>query len=619
MGFCLIPSLADKFKKLITSGEIDVIKLGDLPSSAARRDFLANHFDKSTAKEINTLFEKQLLLKNQEQAMINFIKQATGMSEPVKRDMLTKISKMKDVMNPTSLKNFKEDLVNSRLGTNTTIDEIKELSAQVKGIMEVKTKADSIVKEKGIDIKKWTKEDKLVGTEYGLKLAIYKDYLASLKPGMEKTGFWKGLVNGVKDWKNLPIAIGNLTKSIVASFDNSFWLNQGINALFDPKTTKSWGSAFAKSFKDMVKALGGADPVLGIKGEIYGRPLSLNGAYEKAKLSIGLDTEEAIPTTATEKIPFLGRLFRASNAAYNGAALRLRADIFDMRYAQNVKNGIDMTDKFNLESLGQTVNSFTGRGDTGLLTGEKVNALIFSVKFAKSKFDVMTAHLFSKKVSTADKKQAAYSLVRMTMAAGSLFAISETLNPGSTELDPRATNFGKIKIGNKWYSTPVSFGGLPNLIARTLIPTTHNGEWGLWMKNQTGDWRNLLSGDYGSLTANDIMTGYFEGKSAPIVRALLDTWAGKDMRGNKSTPLNVGKNLIQPISVGNIKETLKDKDEDYKAFSILMQFLGANTSSPQLKKEDTNKLTGSSSTNKLKGSGSNNKLKPSSTKNKLKN
>lgn len=583
MGFCLPKFETEKFIEALKAGKIVPEKL-IVMSSEQRRTFLEQFVGEENVRDVNALLESKILLKDQKRGMVTWAKKVAGLSEPARRDLISRIEKMDKILDPADARVFLEDLAAKKLGTEVTFEEAKQITEFSKQLVEAKTKALDILAKKGKDIKNWTPAERLTGVEYGTKLALFKDYIDSLK--LPETSISRDLINAVKDPRKLPIFLGNLSKSIVASFDNSFFLNQGIFALFDPKTTAKWFSAFGKSFSDIKKALGGGNPTVGVRGEVYGRPNALDGTYERMKLDVGLHTEEAIPTTIGEKIPVLGRFFKASNSAYNGAALRLRADIADMKIREFEKNGIDLKDKAEAESLGQTINSFTGRGhvglsNEGLLSAENVNAFIFSIKFAKSKFDVMTAHLFSDKVTPYAKKQAAYSLVRIIGASALVFAISEALNPGSTELDPRASNFGKIRIGKTWYPTPLSFGGIPNVIARTLVPTKHNGVWGLWMKSGTGKWSNLLSNKYGAVTANDIFVGYFEGKAAPVVRAVLDIWNGKDFNGNKSTPENVALNLVTPISPGNIVRTAQNDNEEYKLLNYFMQVLGSNPSVPK--------------------------------------
>src|SRR3990167_767317 len=578
MQICLPKEQVERFVRSLKEGRIIPEKLGDMTSNE-RRTFFSEIVGLEDARSVNALFESKLLLKNQKQGLVTWAKTVAGLKEPVRRDMISRIEKMEKVLDSKEEAMFLEDLASQKLGTDVTYAEAKQIMEMSKDLTEAKIEAKKVVDKPGYDVKKESISDKKIRTEYGVKLVLMQEYVLDLKGG--KTTLTQDIINAIKDPKKFPIFAANVTKSIVASLDNSFFLNQGIFALFDYKTSGMWFNVFKKSFGDIGIALKGGDPVIGIKGDIYSRPNALNGNYERMKLAIEIATEEAIPTTIGEKLPIVGRFFKASNSAYNGAALRLRADIADMKIKQWEKNGQNLKDREVAQSLGNSVNAFTGRGDTGVLTGENVNAFVFSVKFAKSKFDVLTSHLLSSKVDAFTKQQAALSLLRMTGASAATMALSETINPGSTELDPRGTNFGKIKIGNTWYPTALSGAGIPNLVARTLIQTTHNGKWGLWMKNNKGVYTNLLAGKYGQLTARDIAEGYFEGKGSPIVRALLDTWNGKDFQGNKSTPGNVAQNLITPITIGNVYYAFDNPKEEYPFFNALMAALGSSPSIPK--------------------------------------
>src|SRR3990167_2094958 len=360
--FCLPTFAVSEFISKLKSGELNIEKLSDPKiSSAERRAVFQKHFGESNAKQMNALFESKLILKNQQAGMINFIKQIAGLKPEVKRDMISKIERLEKILTPSEERAFLNDLADQKLGINVTEGEVKNILEFSKDTAEAKIKAKEIVEKPGYNLKKETPQERQTRTEYGVKLALYKEYLAGLKIGGE-TSITRDFINAFKDPKKLPIFIGNVTKSLVASFDNSFFLNQGIFALFDPKTSGKWFSAFGKSFGDIGTALKGGDPIIGVRGEVWSRPNALNGNYERMKLSTGLHTEEAIPTTIGEKLPIIGRFFKASNSAYNGAALRLRADIADMKIAEWEKNGINLKDREVAQSLGTTINAFTGRG-----------------------------------------------------------------------------------------------------------------------------------------------------------------------------------------------------------------------------------------------------------------
>ena len=63
MAYCLIPSLAEKFKLAMKSGEIHPDKLSIM--SSKERQALFKKFVGEDAPNVNALFESKLLLKNQ--------------------------------------------------------------------------------------------------------------------------------------------------------------------------------------------------------------------------------------------------------------------------------------------------------------------------------------------------------------------------------------------------------------------------------------------------------------------------------------------------------------------------------------------------------------------------
>src|SRR6266436_5151390 len=107
--FCLPKELTDKFKTKLISGEINPEKLSSM-SSEERRTYFKEFLGADNAKQVNTLFESKLLLKNQQLGIINWAKQVAGMKPEVLKDILTKVNKMTEVLNPVSEKAFLEDL-----------------------------------------------------------------------------------------------------------------------------------------------------------------------------------------------------------------------------------------------------------------------------------------------------------------------------------------------------------------------------------------------------------------------------------------------------------------------------------------------------------------------------
>ncbi len=83
-GFCLMPEAIQKFREGLRSGAIDPAKLSQI-SSEERNKFFEDYVGKPNAKDVNSLFESKLLLKNQQQGMVTWAKRVAGLSEPAKR------------------------------------------------------------------------------------------------------------------------------------------------------------------------------------------------------------------------------------------------------------------------------------------------------------------------------------------------------------------------------------------------------------------------------------------------------------------------------------------------------------------------------------------------------
>jgi hypothetical protein len=319
-----------------------------------------------------------------------------------------------------------------------------------------------------------------------------------------------------------------------------------------------------------------------IKADAYSRPNALNGKYKAGDYAIGLTSEEAYPSSLPEKIPLLGRLFKASEVAYNGGALRFRADYADRVIAAAERNGINTLDAVEAKPLGHLVNSLTGRGSIGKLdvVGQELNAGLFSIKFLKSNFDVLTAHMLDKGASSFVKKQAAGNLLKIVTSTAAILGTAELLHPGSVDWDPRSSKFGKIKVGNTTFDVTGGMASLATLISRTMIPTKGPDGWGLYSKSgTTGQLTKLNSKKYGKQTALDVVESFWEGKLSPAAGIIRDVWVGQDYQGNQVTPLSLLKGATTPIIAQNFGQFSSDPNAANIWVSMILDGLGISTSS----------------------------------------
>lgn len=564
--WCLTPKLAEEFKNKIASGEITPEKLKEM-TSEERAKYFTKIVGEENAKQLNLSYEKKLLLKNEKQAVINWVRETVGLSVKEKEAYLERVRaeysrKEQRLYNPKETETFLAELAKDKFSkkykTDVSYEETKQIVDSLNIIEELKGK-----------IGKDEPRNSINRNKYGAALYLYNEYIKSLK----KPNFKEQFKNPVEGFYTLA---GNL-KSIVSSIDNSFFGRQGIKMLYT--NPDIWIKNFTKSFGDIGKELKGQDAKLPIYSDILSRDNAINGLYKRMKLDLGI-SEEAFPESAFEKIPVLKRLFKASESAYNGGAARMRADLADRvaKYAE--KHGIDLNDKYQAESFGKLINSTTGRGQVGRVEqlGKPVNATLFSIKFLKSNFDTLTAHMLDPKMSKEAKVMAATNLLKIIGSTAALMATANYLYPGSVETDPRSSNFGKIKIGDTRFDVTGGISSLATLFSR-MTPTWHDGEFGWWTKSATtGKYTKLSTGEFGSLTPVDVFEQFLEGKLSPLLGVIRDIYKQEDFSGNKITVGGLVSNAVLPMSIQNFLELLRNENSAPLIPSLILDFIGINPS-----------------------------------------
>lgn len=559
-GFCLPKFAADALKTKFKNGEISPEKLSDMTSTERRKVF--EFLGEENAKQTNALFESKLLLKNQQLGMVNWAKQILKLKPETLRDTLSKVEKMNEVLSPKELDMFLEDLVEKKLGFSVSVQDAGKL-------IDLSKKVETYKKP----LTENTPNGSPEAMKYGSALTVFKDYVENLKQNTAQKSIWQRMGSEGIEFVN------GITKVVLATLDNSLWGRQAWKLVLDGHYD-IWARNFMKSWGDIVKELKGEDAMLPIKADVYSRQYARNGAYNAQKLAIGLLSEEAFPPSFLTKIPGLGRLFKASETAYNGGALRVRADLADKLFKNAERNGVDLFDKTET-GLGEMINSMTGRGSLGRLepVARPLNVALWSARFLKSNIDALTAHQFTN-VSQYTKVQARYNLVKTALTISSVLTIAEIIQPGSADLDPRSADFGKIKIGNTRFDITGGMASLVTLAFRIAVPTTHNGKLSLWMKSSTtGKYTDLLSGKYGATNPFDVLTDFAHGKTSPLVNAVISFWKQRNFLGKKPTIPSTLSNLFTPMPIKTYQELMNDpKSADLLISMILSEVgIGVNT------------------------------------------
>jgi hypothetical protein len=334
MFLCIPREQIQRFKKALAGRDIKIEDL--VRMSTEERTEVFRQFAGDQAKTVNTLFEEKLVLKNRIQGIKNWISKVgeVGRYDPAKKAKLDRLlseykaKQQERMFSPSEHEAFLRDLVEEKFGTRITREEAKavfDLTAKKEGL---KSKFNEKTGE-------WTSEkDRL---SYGAADVVMRNYVSDLKDGKlnvrdmirermyEFTQEFKGnkLMAVVDLLSDVARTVSDNSISLVATLDNSFLGRQGLHTLQTHPTV--WWKGALNSFKDMWKELRGKPAMDALLADIYSRENYLNGRYDKA--GIIPKTEEQYPTSLPERIPVLGRVFKASESAFVGSGLRMRTGL----------------------------------------------------------------------------------------------------------------------------------------------------------------------------------------------------------------------------------------------------------------------------------------------------
>lgn len=537
--------------KRLKSGEVTPEKLTEM-TSAERRAFLTDIVGEANAGPTNALFESKLLLKNQQQGIITWAKQITGIKPEVRRDLLSRVEKMTEVLQPQELDTFLEDLAAKRLGVAVSVEEAGRIADLAARVQETKAAMAN-----GSD-----------RMDYGRAKVDFYNYVNGLKKHASERTVKEIAVDVIKHPIKSTAEFGGTSKSLNASVDESAIFRQGWKTMMT--NPWFWAKNGAKMFSDTVKVFGGKEVMDEIQADIISQP-----TYDqmvKGKLAVGT-VEEAFPNSFPERIPVLGRVYKASEVAYTGFIYRQRADIFNKMLDIAKRSGIDTTDKARLEGIGAMINSLTGRGYLGPAepAADFFNNIFFSPRLFASHFQVLAHPLTGAGGGSFVRKQAALNLAKMIAGTAAIIALANLLKPGSAELDPRSSDFGTIKIGSTRFDITGGMRGVLTLAARLLTWST---------KNQVGDITAINSGEYGAQTGMDVVSKFMEGKFAPLMAAFKDlVLTGTDFAGNPTSIPKEALGLVTPLTPRTAIELFQDKESAGVLAGTIAETLGISANS----------------------------------------
>ncbi len=492
---CLPKEVKETFLKALKSGELDPAKLADM-SSQERHAAFAKVVGEGDALNVNAEFESKLLLKNQQQGIINWAKAVGGLKPEVLKDLVTKVNKLDRVLNPAEEKAFLADLANKKLGAGVSLEEANKLSQLAKAADEAKTTG---------------------GRAYGHAILDFQEYVDSLK--------------GVN--KNIVSNIANVPKTIMSTLDLSAPLRQG------------WGMMsrleFYKSFASIFKFAASKEGFRNLQADIISHPdypIAKKAGLRISSLADKLSQrEEQYMSTLVQKIPGVA----ASERGYVGFLNKLRFDTFTHLLESARINGEDVRSGSQAtKDIANVVNDFTGSGNVG--TGDKyasvvpaLNATFFSPRKISATVNMFNPQRYLDPRISATARQAAIRQLVGSVAITTAILGLAKLAGGKIETDSNSSDFGKAVFGKTHFDFTGGNGNYAVLLSRLAQNKTKS--------TTTGKTTSLGIG-YKPTTRADIALKFGRNKLSPTASLLVDWLYGSDSLG---TPFNAKNEALQRV------------------------------------------------------------------------
>ncbi|QDP56934.1 MAG: hypothetical protein Unbinned2691contig1000_8 [Prokaryotic dsDNA virus sp.] len=349
----------------------------------------------------------------------------------------------------------------------------------------------------------------------------------------------------------------NTPRALMSSLDLSAPLRQGIFLIGRKE--------FWKALPSMFKYFGSDDAYKSLMRDIVKRPTY--PAMVKGKLAFSsLDgklssREEDFMSEWADKVPGV----RPSNRAYTGFLNKLRADTFDSIYTKMQEAGVDFkADPKALKDLGTYISNATGRGDLGRFNSSAplLTAALFSPRLLAARVNMLRPDLYYK-MHPAVRKQALRDLALFGGAALTVATLG-SLAGADVEIDPRSSDFGKLRVGNTRYDILGGFGQYLTLGARMAMflgGSTYeklSGEEGPdhYKTTSTGEtkkYNDPSAGLYGQ-KAGGALTQFFRNKLAPVPSYMVDGFMGENVIGEEFSAGNDILKRVVPMFAQDVYE-----------------------------------------------------------------
>lgn len=257
---------------------------------------------------------------------------------------------------------------------------------------------------------------------------------------------------------------------------------------------------------------------------------------------------------ALDHIPKVPNVIKGSARSYVATGNQMKMETFANRIRIGMKSGDPSihTEK-GLKQIAQVINAATGRGT---LPGRAehllpaMNTFMFSPRLMLARLHYLDPTWYFRLKGSARREalRGLFALSASVTSALYLFSRIPGVDVGS--LDPRSSDFGKLKINNTRVDIAGGFQQYVRLAAELATNTS--------VSSTTGKKTKLGSG-FGIPTRQDVLTNFGINKLAPAPGLGVNILRGHDAVGNKLTWKMLAGNYLTPLGLQDAKSVYHEK------------------------------------------------------------
>lgn len=336
----------------------------------------------------------------------------------------------------------------------------------------------------------------------------------------------------------------------------------------------------AEAFGQMFKYFGSPKYFQGAmeaiqKDALY--PLMRNSGLaltDTGSTAIGLTAkEEGFMSNLAERIPGIGHLVKGSERAYVGFLNKLRADVFSDVTREFIQGGFNPKEQPQVwEKLADFVNTASGRGSLGPLNkaAPVLNGMFFSPRFMASRLQMLNPQWYLSQPAPV-RKLAAASMIKFVGTGLGVLSLAK-LGGADVELDPRSTDFGKIRLGNIRWDIWGGYQQWVRIAAQMIAGET---------KSSTSGKLTPLGSTYGSETRLEHGFNFLVGKAAPVPGLIADILRGRDAIGQPISLSSEAVSRLVPLYLQDLQDAVRVGGVAGGAVAAVPAFFGVGTQSYQ--------------------------------------